>query len=135
MLSLIIGIVLVSIAGISKAIMDKLQFHYHKCIFKINPVKYDQKFWDPTLSWENKYKEGSMIEPKFLGSTTYFVFLTDAWHFFQMIMLLSLFIGISLTAYYSGSIIYMIIKVIVLRSFFGLSFSIFFNKILNVKTI
>jgi hypothetical protein len=135
MLSLIIGIVLVSIAGSSKAIMDKLQFHYHKCIFKINPVKYDQKFWDPTLSWENKYKEGSMTEPKFLGSTTYFVFLTDAWHLFQMIMLLSLFIGISLTAYYSGSFIYMIIKVIVLRSFFGLSFSIFFNKILNVKTI
>ena len=135
MLSLIIGILLVSIAGISKAIMDKLQFHYHKCIFKINPVKYDQKFWDPTLSWENKYKEGSMTEPKFLGSTTYFVFLTDAWHFFQMIMLLSLFIGISVTAYYSGSFIYMIIKVILLRSFFGLSFTIFFNKILNVKTI
>ena len=135
MLSLIIGIVLVSIAGASKAIMDKLQFHYHKCIFKFDPVKYNQKLWDPTISWENKYKEGSMTEPKFLGSTTFFVFLTDAWHFFQMIMLLSLFIGISLTAFYSGSFIYMIIKVIVLRSFFGLSFSIFFNKILNIKTI
>ena len=57
MLSLIIGIILVSISGASKAIMDKLQFHYHKCIFKFNPVKYDQKFWDPTLSWETNTKK------------------------------------------------------------------------------
>lgn len=133
MISLAIGIILASIAGMSKAIMDKLQFHYHKCLFKFDPVRYNQNFWDPTLSWSNKYKEGSMTEPKFFGSTSYFVFLTDAWHLFQMLMLICLFIGIAVTSFYSGSFIFMMIKVIILRLFFGLSFTLFFNRFLNMK--
>lgn len=135
MISLAIGIILASIAGMSKAIMDKLQFHYHKCIFKFDPVRYNQNFWDPTLSWSNKYKEGSMTEPKFFGSTSYFVFLTDAWHLFQMLMLICLFIGIAIVSFYSVSFIFMMIKVIILRLFFGLSFTLFFNRFLNMKGI
>ena len=76
-----------------------------------------------------------MTEPKFFGSKTFFVFLTDAWHLFQMIMLTCLFIGISITAFYSGSFLFMIIKVIILRSFFGLTFNLFFNRFLNIKTL
>ena len=64
MISLIIGIILVSIAGASKAIMDNLQFHFNRSIFKFNPVKYNQKFLDQTLSWENKYKECNITEKK-----------------------------------------------------------------------
>lgn len=135
MISLAIGIILASIAGMSKAIMDKLQFHYHKCLFKFDPVRYNQNFWDPTLSWSNKYKEGSMTEPKFFGSTSYFVFLTDAWHLFQMLMLICLFIGIAVTSFYSGSFIFMMVKVIILRLFFGLSFTLFFNRFLSMKGI
>jgi hypothetical protein len=132
MISLIIGIILVSIAGASKAIMDNLQFHFNRSIF--NQLKYNQKFWNPTLSWENKYKEGSMTEPKFFGSTTYFVFTTDAWHLFQMLMLLCLFIGISITSFYSGSFIFMVIKISILRLFFGFSFTLFFDKYL-IKSV
>jgi hypothetical protein len=135
MISLIIGIILVSIAGVSKAIMDNLQFHFNRSIFKFNPVKYNQQFWDPTLSWQNKYKEGSMTEPKFFGSTSYFVFITDAWHLFQMFMFICLFTGIAITAFYSGSFIFMILKVIILRLFFGGVFTLFFNRFLNVKVI
>lgn len=131
MISLIIGIILVSIGGISKAIMDKLQFHFHKSIFKLDPVRYNQQFWDPTLSWSNKYKEGSMTEPKFFGSTSYFVFLTDAWHLFQMVMTISLFIGISITSYYCDSFIELLIKVSILRIFFGVLFTAFFKKYLT----
>jgi hypothetical protein len=133
MISFIIGVILVSVAGISKSIMDKLQFHFHKSIFKQDPVKYYQQFWDPTLSWSNKYKEGSMTEPKFFGSTSYFVFLTDAWHLFQMIMTISLFIGISITSYYCDSFIELLLKVMVLRIFFGALFTLFFKKLLNSK--
>ena len=133
MISLIIGILLVSVAGVSKAIMDNLQFHFNRSIFKFNPVKYNQKFWDPSLSWENKYKEGSMTEPKFVGSVSYLVFLTDAWHLFQMFLFLSLFIGISITSYYSESFVYLIINISVLRLFFGFTFTLFFNNILNKK--
>lgn len=134
MISLFIGIILVSIAGISKAIMDNLQFHFNRSIFNLDPVKYNQRFWDPTLSWSNKYKEGSMTEPKFFGSTNYFVFITDAWHLFQMFMFLCMFVGIAITSYYSESFIYMVVKVSILRLFFGLTFTLFFNKYLNVKT-
>jgi hypothetical protein len=133
MISLVIGIILVSIAGASKAIMDNLQFHFNRSIFK-DVLKYNRKFWDPSVSWENKYKEGSMTEPKFFGSTSYFVFMTDAWHLFQMIMFLCMFIGIAITSYYSGSFIFMVLKVAILRSFFGLTFTLFFNKYLNEKT-
>lgn len=133
MISLVIGIILVSIAGMSKAIMDNLQFHFNRSIFK-DVLKYNRKFWDPSVSWENKYKEGSMTEPKFLGSTSYFVFMTDAWHLFQMIMFLCMFIGIAITSYYSGSFIFMVLKVAILRAFFGLTFTLFFNKYLNEKT-
>ena len=134
MISLIIGIILVSVSGTCKAIMDNLQFHYHKSIFKNNSNKYNQQFWDPTLSWVNKYKEGSMTEPKFFGSTSYFVCLTDAWHLFQMFMFITLFVGVSITSYYCDSFIELLLKVIGLRLLFGILFTIFFNKILNVVT-
>ena len=63
--------------------MDTLQFHYSQSVFKKSE---NQLFWNPDLSWENKYKrdgEGSLIRPltpKFFGSTTFLVFATDAWH-------------------------------------------------------
>jgi hypothetical protein len=133
MISLIIGIIIICIAGISKAIMDKLQFHYNKSIFKQNPPKYNQQFWNPLLSWQNKYKENSMVEPKFKGSTTFFVFVTDAWHLSQTVLLSSLFIGIALTAYNSETPLELIGKIIILRCFFGAAFELFFRKILAAK--
>ena len=133
MISLTIGILLVLIAGMSKAIMDKVQFHYHKSIFKLDPIRYNQPFWDPLISWQNKYKVDSMTEPKFYGSTTFFVFVTDAWHLFQMIMIFTMFMGVAITSYNCETPIELILKVIILRCFFGLSFTLFFTKLLTVK--
>ena len=132
MVSFIIGIFIIIISGISKAVMDKIQFHYHKSIFK-DVLKYNQQFWNPLLSWQNKYKENSMVEPKFKGSTTFFVFVTDAWHLSQTVLLSSLFIGIALTAYNSETPLELIGKIIILRCFFGAAFELFFRKILAAK--
>ena len=134
MVSFIIGIFIIIISGISKAVMDKIQFHYHKSIFK-DVLKYNQQFWNPLLSWENKYKEGSVVEPKFMGSTTIFVFLTDAWHSFQMILTLSMFVSVAITSYNCEGPLELIIKVIVLRCFFGLSFEVFFKRIFAAKEL
>ncbi len=41
------------IAGLCEAIMDTLQFHYESSIFYCFKKKY---FWDPKISWYNKYK-------------------------------------------------------------------------------
>ena len=73
--------VLILISGISKAIMDKISYHYDKSIFKkLGP------FWNPEESWKFKYKNNDPDQgERFLGSTTIFVSLTDAWHLFNLI--------------------------------------------------
>jgi len=81
-LSITIG-VLLFISSVANGIMDKLMFHYAISIFKnLNP-----SFWNPLVSWKNKWKNGNKSEgERFLGSSTIFVNLTDAWHLFKSIM-------------------------------------------------
>ena len=81
-------IFLIFIAGAANGIMDDLQFHYADTVF----AKFEnQRFWNPEISWTNKYahdKEGVIIKPlkpAFIGSTTFLVSLTDAWHLFKLI--------------------------------------------------
>ena len=79
-------LLLVLLAGLSNGVMDTLQFHYSKSIFRK-----DSLFWNPAMSWKNKYKTsgGELLKPltpKFPGSTTFLVWTTDGWHLFQMIM-------------------------------------------------
>lgn len=79
MVTITLLIILPIIVGLMEGLMDKINFHYEGSIFsKFN----NQNFYDPYLSWKNKYKE-DLKTPKFIGSTTIFVFLTDAWHFFK----------------------------------------------------
>ena len=71
------------LVGALDGTMDTLQFHYSSSVFKKSE---NQLFWNPDLSWENKYKrdaEGSLLRPltpKFFGSSTFLVFATDGWH-------------------------------------------------------
>lgn len=57
-------------------------------------------WWDGTTSWLNKYSINPQYnpyalngepkyKPKFFGSTTFLVFVTDAFHFFSMLTRLS----------------------------------------------
>lgn len=84
----ILYIALLFISGAANGIMDDLQFHYRDTVF--SKLK-NERFWNPAISWTNKYahdKEGKIIKPlrpKYWGSTSYFVFTTDAWHLFKFI--------------------------------------------------
>jgi len=127
MFSIIIGFILIVLSGLFEAIMDKLQFHFYKSIFIL---KENQQFWNPELSWKNKYKE-DLITEKFIGSKTIFVFLTDAWHIFKMLRTITLFISISIISYNCDTPIELIIYVSICRILFGISFTLFFSKILN----
>lgn len=87
------ALILVILAGITKAVIDTLAHHYSTSIFR----KLDWKYWNPLVSCNNKYKNKRKIEgEKFLGSTTVFMFLTDAWHLFQFfflnLMIISIFV-------------------------------------------
>lgn len=127
-----IGILLVALAGFFKAIMDKLQFHWHRSIFNHNRDTYNPLFWDPSISWENKYKLGSGYkEEKFKFSTTLLVFLTDAWHLAQMSMTLLLFVGISMIGYMSDSFLELFICLSIARILYGVTFELCFKRLLE----
>lgn len=84
-IKLILAVVFFALAGFLNGIMDTLQFHYSSSIFS---KKSKQSFWDPSISWRNKYKNQDPNQgPRFPGSTTIFVFTTDAWHLFKAFML------------------------------------------------
>jgi len=87
--TLIIILLLVFVAGASKGLSDTLQFHYSQSIFSAG--KYNQNYFNPDLSWKNKYQDydhGDRSEA-FPLSTTALVALTDAWHLSQMFQTLA----------------------------------------------
>jgi hypothetical protein len=129
---IVLGIILVAFAGFFKAVMDKLQFHWHRSVFALNPVKYNQLFWNPSISWENKYKFGTSYKvEKFKFSTTLLVFVTDAWHLSQMSMTLLLFIGISMIGYSSDSFLELLLFVSLARILYGVTFELSFKHLLE----
>jgi len=122
---LTIVILLSIIAGISKAVMDKVNFHFSESIF----VKYNGLFWNPVYSSMNKYKNGIKAHgSKFFGSTTFFVWTTDAWHLFQMIngvTVASLFFLVGMfLPWWSAIILYALTRMI---------FELFFKSFFKLK--
>lgn len=129
-------IFLIIIAAISNSSMDTLQFHYSTSIFKNFK---NQNFFNPELSWKNKWymdSKGNILGEKFLGSSTIFTFLTDAWHFFKFIMLTSIFLAI---VFYTPILkmnsvfLELAANFILLRLIYGVVFEIIFSKILKKK--
>ena len=116
----IVGI-LIMFSGIDKAIQDKLQFHFDKSVFK----KLGD-YWNPTTSWKRKYKNGDPLQGEaFLGSTTIFVSLTDAWHLFGLIREFSIIGALAIATLNPWLLLSYVI-------FFG-SFHIFFTWIFAKK--
>lgn len=136
MISCILIIILLIIAAISKAIMDVVSFRFERSIF-FKPKKWSNWF-NPYGSWQNKYKNRDPKQGKrFFGSTTFLVWMTDAWHFFQMIMIscfiISIIIGINYFLF-PNLFIYKLLAVdafmfIILKTIYGLIFELFWNKI------
>lgn len=67
------------LAGFCDGTKDAISFHYGS-FQKVHPQANPQ-FWNPQLSWVNKYKNGDPAQgEKYLGSSTVFVPFQDAWH-------------------------------------------------------
>ncbi len=61
----------------SDAMMDKLRFHFSKSIFQ----SWDPQFWNPAISWRNKYIDGDPAKGrKKLWGIQIPVIFTDGWH-------------------------------------------------------
>lgn len=120
-------IIFLIISTISKSIMDILLFHYHNSIF--SKVKND-KWWNPEISWKNKWKNGDPEQgERFFGSSTFLVSITDAWHFFQHIMILSFILSIVVYIPIFG----FIIDFLILYLIYTCTFELFFSKILKSR--
>lgn len=125
-----IGFFFIAIAGFAEAVMDKLQFHYNKSIFK---GFRNQIFWNPKLSWRNKWKNGNKEEgERFLFSSSLLVGLTDGWHLMKSIRTLGLFLGLFFVVF-EPIFISLFYLFIAARILFGAVFTLTFNRILNEK--
>ena len=119
-----ITLILVALASVCNAVMDVLKTRYNTSIF--NNLSH-QTWLKPALSWRNKWKNGDPSKgPKFFGSTTFLVFLTDFWHLAKFFMLLFLSFAIvfrePMFAWYIDFFIY--------YCTFTIPFEIFFSKVL-----
>jgi hypothetical protein len=70
-------------AGLWSGQMDALQFHY--CSVKKEFPSIDDRWFDPSKSWTNKYYHHDPNQGEaFPLSTTVFVGFTDEWHWAQL---------------------------------------------------
>lgn len=68
------------LSGMLDGTIESINYHYDNG-FKPQAADANDQFWNPELSWKNKYKNGDPSQgPKFFGSTSAFVFTTDAYH-------------------------------------------------------
>lgn len=79
---MITSAVFLALVGVFQAVMDTLDFHYDVSVFR--RLK-NRQFWDPAQSWKNKYAKADgnevwITKPRFPGSETFLVWLTDSWH-------------------------------------------------------
>ena len=120
------SVILVIVAGVAKAIMDTLQFHFYEMRIKLDPG-----YWNPEISWQNKYYwskgKGKFVEWLLCGPL---VFITDGWHLMQFVFLNTMMIVPAIVQpWYNSILIFFVIRVI-----FGILFSLFYNLILITKS-
>jgi hypothetical protein len=83
------------VAGVADGMNETLKFHYSG--FKAVFPKANDNFFDPSISWKNKYKNGNQAQgAKFFGSTTFFVNTTDAYHLLRSVQKTCIISGIIL---------------------------------------
>lgn len=111
-------ILFIALAGICNAVMDTLAHHFYTSIF--NDLKFNPQFWNPLISWENKYSKWLPVA------------FTDAWHLFKsgMLTFLSIAITINFTLALTHSGWDLFINFIIIRIVFGLMFDLFYDILL-----
>ena len=85
MVDSILSVIFFGLAAICNAMMDTLQFHWYKFKWKdkVNP-----QYWNPTISWKNKYVDGDPSKGlKFSFPFGWVANFLDAWHLFKMIQI------------------------------------------------
>jgi hypothetical protein len=128
--AIIIVILLFMSGAFFNSIMDVLQFRYEKSIFKNNV---NQQFFNPKISWRNKWKDGDPEKGEaYPGSSTVFVLFTDAWHLAQFLMFTCFEVAVIFLLYKLYRFNWYILTLIFLgmKVLFGMTFELFFKYLL-----
>jgi ABC-type sugar transport system permease subunit len=137
----VLTLLLVIVSFSCYACMWKMQFHYDRSIFADLE---DQLFWNPKVSWKNKWKrdpaypKGANIvlvgEERFPFSSTFLVFWTDGFHRLQFLAHTALILAIALNAEMSDSGHYIVDTVLnfaLLRAAAGLAWTVLYDGMLK----
>ena len=132
-----IVIILIIIIAICNAIMNTISHHYSTSIFTTYYYRFPARFWDPYYSWRNKYIGG---DPR-NGRVKWFwkinkpVQITDAWHLFKTIMIVSMILaivlGLNLPEIFNNQWLNIGIWTLLLGTIWNITFSLFYNVILR----
>ena len=130
----VISLICWVLAALCNAVMDTLAHHYPTSIF----TKWDPQFWNPAISWKNKYKEGiKAYGPAFFLSTGMLVLFTDGWHLFKSMMIVLIGIAIVTFPYsieiciFSSSFLNGLLYLSILGVLWNVPFSYFYNNVLK----
>lgn len=68
------------LSGLLDGTCESINYHYANGFAPVFPHA-NPEFWNPAVSWVNKYKDNNPnMGPKYIGSTTFLTFTTDAYH-------------------------------------------------------
>lgn len=125
-----ISLIFISLAAICNAIMDVLSNHFEQSIFS----KMNEKWWNPWLSWRNKYKGNSPVfgRKKWCGVVIPVCF-TDAWHLFKQLMIFFLCLSIVTFENICVNDIFGLIAMFLITGFAWWAFFTLFYKIILRK--
>ena len=67
-------------AGAADGTAESVKWHYHEQFSTTVPGN-DPDYWNPDISWKNKYRDGTPESgPAYFGSTTFLAWTTDGYH-------------------------------------------------------
>lgn len=94
-MQLTVVFILMLLFVVADAMQDGITHDFEGTVFRnLNP-----KFFNPDVSWVNKYKDDNPLEgEKFFGSTTFLVWLTDFWHMLKFIKMNCVWIALSVAS-------------------------------------
>lgn len=86
---------LMVVAGACDGTMDALRFHYSDV--KSTVPSLNDQFWNPSLSWTNKYKNNDVNQGEsFYLSSRSLVCLTDGWHALKAVRNVSITVALTI---------------------------------------
>jgi len=133
-----ITLILIVLIGIINALMDIIMGRYNQSIFSL----FNPDWWNPQLSWKHKwvyplqppvkawYYFGfyPRYKERFIYSSTIFVGLTDAWHFFKIFFIFFIVLGIVCYTPIINPYIDWLVYYITWTSVFTIFYDYIFNK-------